>query len=368
MKRTFLLAAVAVAAMASCTNTELVQTLNESNRIKFETFMHKATRATETTVDNLAGFKVTAIDETDGKYIDQQSVTVSSTGACSNYGDYYWPTDDSQLDFFAWGGSTSASADASDYWKKFYVKPADDPASQTDFVVARVQGKKSTHASSGVSFNFRHAMSQVALQVYNTNEELEFDITGWKVCGVDVDGTFTLNDASTAGTGKISSSDWSENTTCTGTYTDDFSETNFSGAAALASADAISGSTTMILVPQSSGAKAVAYAGTASGDALAGQYIAVEMVIRNATNHAVIAPKQWCCWPVQFTWAPGFKYTYQIDLAQGGYKEKNDGFEDPETTTPDLVLENSKIVFATVTVDDWADSDNSPIDANLPNL
>ncbi len=367
MKKNLFLAALAIAAMASCTKTELVETVNDGSRITFETFMHKATRATETTVANLGSFTVTAIDATAGKYIDQQSVTVSSGGICSDYGEYYWPTDDSQLDFFAWGGSASGDVTpGTDYWKVFTVAPAADPASQSDFVVARVQGKKSTHASTGVSFNFRHAMSQIALQVYNTNEELEFDITGWKVCGVDVDGTFTLNDASTAGTGKIASGDWSDNTTFTGAYTDDFAQTNLSGKVLLASADAISGSTTMILVPQTAGSKATAYAGTASSDALVGQYIAVEMVIKNATNDAVIAPKQWCCWPVQFAWNPGYKYTYQIDLAQGGYKECNDGYESPETTAPDEVLENSKIIFANITIDSWEEA--TPIDANIPTL
>lgn len=58
MKKSFLMLGLAVAAMTSCTNDEVVE-VNQSNLIKFESFVNKGTRAVEeTTAAGLEKFYV----------------------------------------------------------------------------------------------------------------------------------------------------------------------------------------------------------------------------------------------------------------------------------------------------------------------
>ena len=47
-------------------------------------------------------------------------------------------------------------------------------------------------------------------------------------------------------------------------------------------------------------------------------------------------------------WTRGYKYTYTIDLAGGGYEEKNGDDSDEDL---DPVLENQEIFFVDCTVD-----------------
>ena len=55
-------------------------------------------------------------------------------------------------------------------------------------------------------------------------------------------------------------------------------------------------------------------------------------------------------WPIEtITWTPGYKYTYTLDLAEGGYYPDNftgDAGLDP-------ILAGAEIKFASVYVDDW---------------
>ena len=134
----------------------------------------------------------------------------------------------------------------------------------------------------------------------------------------------------------------------------------------------------MILIPQTTTAVS-AYTGTTVGDGLETNksYIAVKMIIRNNdslddgtgggtpnTNGTIIANAstdgKWAIWPVAFSWVPGKKYIYTVDLGDGGYWEKNDVGGD---TTLDKVLEGAEIKFVSVSVDDW---DNSSSDVAFP--
>ena len=55
-------------------------------------------------------------------------------------------------------------------------------------------------------------------------------------------------------------------------------------------------------------------------------------------------------------WTRGYKYTYTIDLAGGGYEEKNGDDSDEDL---DPVLENQEIFFVYCTVDAWDTSDSN---------
>jgi hypothetical protein len=89
------------------------------------------------------------------------------------------------------------------------------------------------------------------------------------------------------------------------------------------------------------------------------------MVIKDNVNDIVIADattnvdtkNKWAMWPVKFTWQPGKKYTYTIDLAGGGYWELNDDAD----IALDPVLDGAEIKFVTVTVDAWDPQDESVV-------
>lgn len=369
MKKYLIIAAVAVVAMAACTKSEVLETPKDQNAIEFNTFIHKATKANLTTSSSIAEFEVTAM---------LNSATYFSAVAVSKSSDkwtydpiQYWPAT-GELDFFAWSPTTSGTGIVKDAYNVFTVTPASDPVNHYDFVVARTQGEKEAtsgnNATSGVTINFRHAMSQIDVKVFNGNKNLQYDIYGWKVCGVDADGTFTLADDDTDGkdAAKLAYSDWTNNTgNFTGAFVDDFSKFNKINASdneAQANAANITGATTMILVPQTGSTAATKYTAATASATMNGSYIAIDMEIKNATDGTTVAARQWCCWPVAYTWNPGYKYTYFIDLSQGGYKEVNDGKDEsshvPAKAADDLdkVLDNAEIVFASVTVDDWADA------------
>lgn len=115
----------------------------------------------------------------------------------------------------------------------------------------------------------------------------------------------------------------------------------------------------MILVPQALTA-ATDYASTEKYAKLNGTFIAVKLYILNAANDALIAgggetgspTTIWAIWPIGgYSWEPGKKYTYTIDLAGGGYYEQNNDGDDDL----DPLLEGAEIKFVSVTVDEWTD-------------
>ena len=127
----------------------------------------------------------------------------------------------------------------------------------------------------------------------------------------------------------------------------------------------------MILIPQTT-TTSDAYSGTTENAAFTANktYIAVKMIIRNNDGDpgTVIADatanNKWAIWPVAFTWLPGKKYTYVIDLGDGGYWETN---TDDGNADLDPILENAVIKFVSVNVDDWSEYDYDPsTDGNQP--
>ena len=374
MKKFFVIAVAAVAAMASCSKTDLIETANDQNAINFNAFFHKATKANLTTSDNIAAFEVTAMLNS-ATYFEAVAVSKNSESKWTYSPVQYWPATGT-VDFFAWAPTATGTGITKSAYNDFVVAPAQDAESQYDFVVARTQGTKDATTGNGakydVTINFRHAMSQIDVKVFNGNKNLQYDIYGWKVCGVEVDGEYILADANTDGknSGKIAAANWCNNTTYTGMFYDDFTKFNKINASANEASTAaanITGATTMILVPQTGSTAATKYSATTADATMNGSYIAIDMEIKNATDGTVVAGRQWCCWPVAYSWAPGYKYTYVIDLSQGGYKELNDGADEnghvPAKANDDLdkVLDDAEIVFATVTVDDWADGGSTTV-------
>ncbi len=147
MKKHLLLLAVAVAALASCSNDETVAVNENSNpnEISFRAFGNGMTRAVDEHF-NAANdqFGVTAFrqGETSSPYFDNVTFKTSDGSAAyaSTSNKYYWPSS-VNLDFYAYtplssevGGSGSAAVTRSAY-NTFVVTPGTDvPNQQTSFM------------------------------------------------------------------------------------------------------------------------------------------------------------------------------------------------------------------------------------------
>ena len=356
MKKFLFFAAIAAISLASCSNDETIAVNNSSGgEISFRPLMNNVTRAADITEASLQsnGFTVTAINHgssPETKYFDAVAFTWNDP-AYTSATKYYWPESGS-LDFYAYAPSTSSQYSKTDY-KTFVVTPSTTVAEQVDLVYANTNEKSKATSASGVALNFRHTESKIAIKVKNTSADLKFEVTGWKVGYLSASGTFTYSASNTDTKNSAQlASGWGSLATASAstTYANTFSSQTIP--ASTSSETEITGSTEMILIPQSqTAATAYANSGTSAvGDVVNGSYIAVQMTIKSNANDATVVSNGWAIWPVAFTWAPGKKYTYIVDLAGGGYSETN-ADTDAEL---DPILSGTEIKFVSVTVDDWA--------------
>lgn len=397
MKKHLFFAALAAIALASCSNDETTA-VNQGEAISFRPLVNGLTRASSTSDVNvsMATFNVTAFKhgETTSPYIDDATYNnnsstyyVNTDVATNGYGnEYYWPA--VNLDFYAYAYNSAVSSQITKKaYNQFEVTPVSGlNGTYADLVFATIQdiGKNTTYETSkkygpdGVPLNFRHTGAKIAVNVKNTSTQLEFDVEGWKVGFLDPTATFTLgsSETSTAGSGTLAFTDWAA-TTATETSTASVSieyESTFTSVTFDPGATSTALDGEMILNPQRITA-ATAYASDATDALLNHSYIAVKLRIKNHTNDEVIAEgagntTMWAIWPIgddggatPFNWEPGKKYTYTIDLANGGYYEKNQA---STTSALDPILEGAIIKFVNVTVDEWSDADG--IDVSGPSL
>lgn len=366
------------------------------------------------------GFFVTAIHKTTGEspvtstyFDDVKFYYSSSTGTYNSDKKYYWPASGT-LDFFAYAPAIpeeSPQVARTDY-KTFTVTPSTTVANQVDLVYANTDGKTktgaytpsggaeaSTFGAAGVPLNFRHTGAKIVVKVKNSaSNNLKFDITGMKIVNVDGSATFTYNDTPSSGddnTDKVEANtkqllvgDWGSNsdaqtvtysvTLTTNTINTQQTEAQFLNASG--TIGTLDESVNMILIPQTTPDATSTYSAATENAAYTGSYIALKLVISNiagtnespiytaiadASQNITISDTQynnWAMWPVKFTWAPGKKYTYTIDLAGGGYWERNNDTD----ADLDPILQNAEIKFVDVTVDDWSDA--TGIDVTGPTL
>ena len=368
MRKNLFILAAALAVCYSCSNDETVE-VNLGEAISFRPLVNNVTRAKDITANTLetTGFYVSARKHnTDAEYFTDAAytsfVTVSGTKTWTCATKYYWPSDDSELDFYAYAPQATGQIKAHANYKTFTVQPSTNISEQVDLIFANTNQKKKSTDNTGVVLNFRHTGAKIACKVQNTSTALKFGVEGWKVGYLFPSGTFTFADDNTDGnnTGSgttLNYTQWvSLGTKSVDTeYVSTFNKVDI---AAGASATDLAGE--MILVPQTL-TKATKYASTSNEAGLDGTFIAVELYILNNANSELVAgggstaspTTIWAIWPIGgYDWEPGKKYTYTIDLADGGYYEKNNNDGDDKL---DPLLEGAEIKFVTVTVDDWTD-------------
>lgn len=388
-KNNLLILAVAALGFAACANDETTavnEKLAESNEISFKSFVGGNMRSTDADISNLASFTVDAYQTgtfatTPKKYFGD--VVFTKVGVSQTYTSatkYYWPSG-YNLDFFAYGYasdiSTGITKNASNV---FTVITQSDPDNQVDLLYAKsVNWGKADDAATGhaiptdkagVVLNFRHAQSQIVVKLQNTNSNLKFTVNKVRVGNLKDRGQVTITDANTDGNGVLSSAAWNTSITDVADVTYDVEAT----AATAVTSSAEQAGKSVILIPQELPTPATTYEGTGSPKEYTKPYILVDLKIQNnATggDDAYIVGAAsgenggyvTAMWPLPaLTWAAGYKYIYTVNLAGGGYYEKNNDADE----NLDPILEGAEIKFVEVAVSPWTESVQDVI-TNTPN-
>lgn len=301
---------LAIAAMAGCSKSEVVDTPNGDGNtpIKLKTFVGKSVKATETKTDNLTAFQMTAYTtsaafpgtaSTDEPTPFIASQIVSRTGESSPYswpytGPQYWPQG-KKVSFFAYAPTTGVTyaAPAAAGWPGFTYTVAAE-ASQADLVVAQRTSQDATSNNGSVALNFNHALSQILFSAKCANADFTAVVKTIELSGIQNAGTYTFATSATEGTAIEGS--WSGVKSAEGyAYL-----TNGTAAIAKTTSDPIAGTNgALMLMPQTlTGAKLkVVYTVTiGSGDSEQSFDVTKENV------------------ELTGTWAPGMKYTYDLTL------------------------------------------------------
>ncbi len=401
MKKFFFFAVAAVA-LAACSNDETVE-VNPGNAISFRPLTSNVTRAADehfNTANDQFGVTAFRQGQTSSAYFDNITFKTDdgSTFASTN-NKYYWPSS-TNLDFYAYaplssevGGTGSAAVTRSAY-NSFSVTPGTDVPNQPDFVYAVTKdwgkatlqsGTSATHqigsTYTGVTINFRHAESKVAFKLANSNANLKITVGNVTIGNLRGTETFTWNGVTdgttpvaaasantdgqyTTGTLTYLNGTWTATSAQTSAYTvtmesaSNYNVFNGNVAAKNLYSSNPASNYDMILIPQELKIETT-YNGSSTSPASTfdGAYISVQIKIQNATSDDYIVGDGTnfvtAMWPLTaLTWLPGHKYTYTVDLANGGYYTENKD----SSNDLDPILEGSEIKFVTVTVDNWTDA------------
>ena len=246
MKKLFFIAAIASAAIVSCTKNEPATTLTEQEEITFEAPIIGAATKVDliSTYPTSLKFGVYGLYYTgawtgysDGvKYMDNVEVTYKAAKNGWSAAGYYWPkTSGSTMTFSAYSPymTSGVSHTANGIQFTDYTVPAaanvDLLFSDRTYNQTKTTEAQGTNPYYGVDITFNHALSAVLFQAKaaagltgNTDTpNYEFVITKIEVVGAKTTGTFnqSLVDNTTGPTTpNASTSDWST-TTATGIYT-----------------------------------------------------------------------------------------------------------------------------------------------------
>ena len=320
-----LLAIAAVATITGCSQSEEFENPGQKAEMNFSTAVTRATALDTEGLQN-AGFQVyaynTGTTEMSTTAVLPSSAwiankaTYASTWSVAG-GPYYWPLDEN-LQFFAYSPSDGVTYTGPDGtiagYPKFTYKVGDTAADQKDLVISSVlnQTKETDKTAPVVSLNFKHALTQINVQVIKGSTDYTYEFAADNavtISGIKGEGTFAYTGADTG--------DWTpEGTEATYTYTlGDFTD----GTSAIVPGNAL------MLIPQDiTDAKITIRYNTKKGDS----YIfkgSKEIPLKSTT-----------------AWAFGTKILYKLTLPVGGEEVKIEATaakwdtEKPETTEPSV--------------------------------
>ena len=401
---------LAAVALASCSNEsvdsrEQRTAANPGTALNIFPAVQGTTRGTVLTDANLQKFRVVA-SSTDGVFFSVPTGTSLSNPATSTTGytsltgsfektvelesasgkwviesgkDYYWESKTMSGQFQAYAPYSEYSEDPGAFrpGSQYQVKNA--LADQEDIIVAYNEGKGGDFTS-GVPLNFQHAMSQVIIKALNKDASTHrIEVAGIKLCNLKNTGTLAdVTTPTTSGTFAWPAAAWTLGTP-TDTYKDGKTTAKpTDGITTLTTSATQLHATPFLLMPQTT-AKADLTAGT-------GAYFSVLIRVTKIDGSEQIYPTMstpgelnvkdyfaYAAIPVDIDWKPGYKYTYTLNFSGTGIGKvdpKNPDSDTPGSTTGyptgkpkgSDILDGPVQLFFTVTVEDWQDGGNSPLD------
>ena len=388
MKKNFLWGALALIAMASCSQDDVVSI--QQDEIKFSAVANKATRAADVYCNNNlpASFKVYANHTVDGEsstYIEGDEITLSGTTWTNSTGKRFWPEEGS-LDFYA-----HVNAGDNFTWTSGSVPSITgytvdtDVTKQNDLMYAvKTEQTKEDNSTAGVILNFRHALSQIVFQAKNTNKNFFVEIEGVTIGNIISKANFTYPSAdtddnvedhtqsATSSFADASQGVWemSDEATDIKNYPVSFTNVEVPGDGEICSLTSTNGTdqefsdNALLLIPEQNGAAGATIAWDPETNAkvaeATGTYFLIKCKIRNVAGDEV-ADDDVYLWgtaseakelaiPVSLTWKQGVKYIYTFVFGEGigGYDPEGE-----EVLVP--------ITFS-VTVDDFTSPTSNDID------
>lgn len=180
-------------------------------------------RAVETTITNLGSFTMNAFQDGETNYMKDVKYT-STDGSVWNTdaGTFYWPVE-GNLHFYAYAPEQPGQAGTFKLDKDAQTLtdfvPNTAAADQKDFVYAKSTGNNKANGTTGIDIDFQHALSEVTIAAKNENTAYTVDVTGVKIGNVIKKGTFTFPSTSDAAASWTLSSDVSDVTDYTTTWT-----------------------------------------------------------------------------------------------------------------------------------------------------
>lgn len=329
MKKILYFAAIASLAMISCAKDNTKE-VNMGRAIDFRV---AATRATETTTDNLESIWVTAVSESGTNHFSKVNFTKEGSFFVTPNA-YYWPTDGSSLQFYAYAPAEDAldaeslTLDANTQ-KLTGFSPKNAIEDQLDFTFAVASGSKAD-AENGVELLFDHALTQVEIKALSNNTGYKHMVKGVRIGKVVSKADFDF---------KLKTWDLTSQKS-------DY-EIQFEPFQLGAEAKSLMGTEgNAMLIPQ----KLVPWDfQNDKENTNEGAYIAVLINITTAEG-ATVFPETageyaWVASTFDTEWVRGFKYTYNLDFTNGA------GLVAPGPDGGDDVL-GGKIMF-THRIDSW---------------
>ena len=339
MKKILYMTAIAALAIVSCTKDNT----KEVNRGRAIDFRVAATRATETTTDNLTDIWVTAVSEDGVNHFTDVNFTKDGNYFVTPNA-YYWPADGSRLTFYAYAPSKqtlraeSLTVDASTHKVTGFV-PASAIEEQIDFTFAVNSGSKD-NADTGVELIFDHALTQIEVKALSNNAGYIHMVKGVRIGEIVSKADFDFG---------LKSWDLGDQKS---DYQVEFTEFQLGS-----EAKSLMGSEgNAMLIPQ----QLVPWKPeTDKTNADKGAYIAILVNITTADG-AVVFPETageygWIAYPIDTEWIRGFKYVYTFDFTNGA------GYVAPGPDGGGDEVLGGKITF-THYIDSWSSANSQTIE------
>lgn len=266
-------------------------------------------RAVETTITNLGSFTMNAFQDGETNYMKDVKYT-STDGSVWNTdaGTFYWPVE-GNLHFYAYAPEQPGQAGTFKLDKDAQTLtdfvPNTAAADQKDFVYAKSTGNNKANGTTGIDIDFQHALSEVTIAAKNENTAYTVDVTGVKIGNVIKKGTFTFPSTSDAAASWTLSSDVSDVTDYTTTWT-----TPVTLGSDVSTLDATN--VPFMILPQQ-----LSKATKASDKA----YIAVKVKI--TLQGGYILKDDWVYVGIDTNWEMGKRYAYTLDFTSGAGQDED---------------------------------------------